>query len=116
MPGRGEVQVAADVSVFAHIDGEMHVLLVRRLNDPFAGTLSLPGGYVVAAGLAQGLEYIESLHFSDEALRYMRESGICSQRLCRRLAHERFDLDVDAVPEGTVVLPNEPLLRVDGRR
>lgn len=82
----------------------------------YARRLPRDRGYLVAAGLEPALDYLRALRFSPESLRYMRESGICSRRLCRRLADERFDGDVDAMAEGTVVLPGEPILRVEGRR
>ncbi|MHB1017772.1 MAG: nicotinate phosphoribosyltransferase [Coriobacteriia bacterium] len=78
------------------------------------------GGYSVACGLAQALEYLEQLEFSDEDVAYLATlTGTDGKPLFRPTFLEwlrgfRFDADVLAVPEGTVVFPGEPLLRITG--
>src|SRR5213082_1622403 len=87
-------------------------LLFRR--PPF------DSGFTIAAGLATALEYIRELRFSDDDLRYLREVRADSGEAMFEpafLEHLRgLDprVDVDAVPEGTAVFPQEPLLRVCG--
>jgi nicotinate phosphoribosyltransferase len=73
-------------------------------------------GYLVAAGLEQAVEYVQNLRFTEEELHYLRESGTCTSLLCERLSRQRFEADMDAVPEGTVVHALEPLIRVEGGR
>jgi nicotinate phosphoribosyltransferase len=73
-------------------------------------------GYLLAAGLEQVVEYLQALAFGAEALAYLERSGTCPPSLIERLAAQRFDGDLDAVPEGTVVHAGEPLLRVEGGR
>ena len=73
-------------------------------------------GYLLAAGLEQVVDYLHDLAFRPEALAYLERSGICPPPLLERLASQRFDGDLDAIPEGTVVHAGEPLLRVDGGR
>jgi len=68
-------------------------------------------GYVVAAGLEQALAYLEDLRFGERALRALREDGF-SEAFCEYLADFEFTGDVRAMPEGTAVFPNEPLLEV----
>ena len=68
-------------------------------------------GYVVAAGLAQAIDYLETVSFSDDALAYLADRGF-STTLCEHLETFEFTGDVCAVPEGTPVFPNEPLLEV----
>ncbi|WP_114779068.1 nicotinate phosphoribosyltransferase [Botryobacter ruber] len=78
------------------------------------------GGYTVAAGLAYAIDYLEQLRFQEEDLAYLAElKGSRQQPLFEKafldyLRDLRFTCSVDAVPEGTVVFPNEPLVRVRG--
>ncbi len=78
------------------------------------------GGYAVAAGLAAAVDSLESLSFDDEDLAYLAKlQGNDGRPLLDRgflagLRNLRFDSDLDAVPEGTVVFEGEPLLRVRG--
>ncbi len=69
-------------------------------------------GFLVAAGLAQVLEFLETLRFLPGDIDYLRRSGRFSATFLDRLADFRFTGDVDAIPEGTVVFPDEPLVRV----
>ncbi|MBD2124126.1 nicotinate phosphoribosyltransferase [Trichocoleus sp. FACHB-262] len=83
-------------------------LTVRRLPENF--------GYLVAMGLAQALEYLEKLQFSPAQIAALQASEIFSHapdRFWTLLETARFTGDVWAVPEGTVVFANEPLLRVE---
>lgn len=83
-------------------------LFVRRLPSGF--------GYLIAMGLAQVLEYLEKLHFSPTQLAALQATGIfegAPDKFWSLLAQARFTGDVWAVPEGTAVFANEPLLRVE---
>lgn len=71
-------------------------------------------GYVIAAGLEQVVWYIYNLAFSEDDLAYLRSLGMFSEDFLSYLRHFRFRGDIYAVPEGTVVFPNEPILRVEG--
>jgi len=78
------------------------------------------GGYAIACGLDQAVEYLESLRFSDDDIAYLASlegndaRPLFGSEFLTYLETFRFDADVDAVPEGTVVFPHEPLLRVSG--
>lgn len=78
------------------------------------------GGFSVACGLAQAIEWLESWGFSDGDIDFLRgQTGrdgrpLFADEFLEWLSGLRFDCDVDAVPEGTVVFPREPLLRVSG--
>ncbi|MDJ1469773.1 nicotinate phosphoribosyltransferase [Xanthocytophaga flava] len=78
------------------------------------------GGYTVAAGLEQAIDFIENFRFSEEDTAYLRTlTGSDGQPLFEAafldyLQELRFTGEVDAIPEGTVVFPQEPLLRVRG--
>ena len=68
--------------------------------------------YTLAAGLEQAIEYIRDLHFSDEDIAYLRSVGCFDEEFLAYLRDLRFTGDIWAVPEGTVVFPMEPILRV----
>jgi nicotinate phosphoribosyltransferase len=69
-------------------------------------------GFLLAAGLEQVLEYLETLRFDADDLAWLRDSGRFDDDFIDALAGFRFGGDVDAMPEGTVCFANEPLLRV----
>jgi len=75
---------------------------------------ALPGvrNYLVACGLAEGLDYLESLAFTEEDLAYLAGLGLFGDPFLAHLADLRFTGEVWAVPEGEVVFAGEPVLRV----
>jgi len=68
--------------------------------------------FLMAAGLEQALEFLETLRFSGDDLRWLERTGKFSARLIDYLASFRFTGEVHAMPEGTVFFGNEPILRV----
>jgi nicotinate phosphoribosyltransferase len=68
--------------------------------------------FLMAAGLATVLDFLERLRFGEAELAWLRESGRFSEAVIERLAGLRFTGDVDAMPEGTVLFPHEPMLRI----
>lgn len=70
------------------------------------------GGFAIAAGLEQVIHYVKNLHFSPENIDFLRKKGQFSEDFLQYLADFRFTGDIWAVPEGTPVFPNEPLLTV----
>ncbi|MDP2425079.1 MAG: nicotinate phosphoribosyltransferase [Candidatus Izemoplasmatales bacterium] len=70
------------------------------------------GGYVICAGLEQVVHYLQNLRFDDNQIEYLRNKKLFSERFLCYLKEFRFTGDVDAVKEGSVVFPNEPLLTV----
>lgn len=70
------------------------------------------GGFAIAAGLEQIVDYIQKLHFSAEDIAYLRSRGLFCEEFLDYLAHFRFTGDLWAVPEGTVVFPREPVITV----
>ncbi len=70
------------------------------------------GGYAIAAGLEQVIEYIENLKFTDEDIEYLRSKNCFCDSFLEYLRNFKFTGDIWAVPEGTVVFPNEPLMTV----
>lgn len=82
--------------------------------NPFAG------GYSVACGLARVVDFLDAFGFSDEDLQYLAGleghdgSALFDAAFLDQQRRLQLECDVDAVPEGTVVFPYEPLLRVRG--
>ncbi len=70
------------------------------------------GGYAIAAGLEQVISYIQELHFSQEDIAYLRSKNLFEEAFLQYLADFRFTGDIYAVPEGTPVFPNEPIMTV----
>ena len=70
------------------------------------------GGYAIAAGLEQVIEYVKGLHFEEEDIAYLRSRQCFSEEFLEYLKNFRFTGDIWAVPEGTVVFPGEPLITV----
>ncbi|MBQ1261561.1 MAG: nicotinate phosphoribosyltransferase [Clostridia bacterium] len=73
------------------------------------------GGYAIAAGLEQVIEYVKALHFDEEDIAYLRNKGCFSEEFLAFLRDFRFTGDIWAIPEGTVVFPGEPLMIVRGK-
>lgn len=74
----------------------------------------LPPGrnFLLAAGLEHVLKFLLEMSFSSEEIEYIAGTGRFSGKVIRYLENFRFDGDVDALPEGTVFFPNEPVIRV----
>lgn len=69
-------------------------------------------GYSVCAGLAQVIDYVKNLNFTYEDVDYLRSLHIFSEDFLHYLSGFHFSGDIYAIPEGTVVFPKEPLLKV----
>ena len=80
--------------------------------DVFCRNVPDGGGFAIAAGLEQIVEYIQQLHFSDDDIAYLRSKGIFDEGFLNYLKNFKFHGDIYAVPEGTPVFPGEPLLTV----
>src|SRR5574341_2582998 len=82
--------------------------------SPFAG------GFTVAAGLAQAIDFVEHFRFDEEDLSFLAAqrgadgAALFDAAFLDELRRLELDVDVDAMPEGTVAFPQEPLLRVRG--
>jgi nicotinate phosphoribosyltransferase len=108
-----ELTMAAGYWTLGRADEEAVFCLYFR-RHPFGG------GYTIAAGLARVLDYLEHFAFSGVELEHLAtlrgDSGqaLFAPAFLEYLATLRLRVDVDAVPEGTVVFPHEPLIRVRG--
>ena len=70
------------------------------------------GGFAIAAGLEQLIDYIENLHFTEEDIAYLRGRNLFCEEFLDYLRNFRFTGDIYAIPEGTPVFPKEPLVVV----
>lgn len=72
------------------------------------------GGFAVMAGVEQLIEYLQSLTFTEENIQFLRGKNLFSEGFLSYLKNFKFECDVWAIPEGTPVFPNEPLVTVRG--
>jgi nicotinate phosphoribosyltransferase len=83
--------------------------------DVFYRTVPDQGGFAIAAGLEQVINYINRLSFSDEDLKYLESKNLFSKEFINYLRDFKFTGDIYAVPEGTVIFPNEPIMKVKAK-
>ncbi|MBQ8851618.1 MAG: nicotinate phosphoribosyltransferase, partial [Oscillibacter sp.] len=80
--------------------------------DVFFRRVPDQGGFAIAAGLAQVIDYIQDLHFDDEDIEYLRAKNLFCEEFLDYLRKFKFTGDIWAVPEGTPIFPGEPIMTV----
>jgi len=70
------------------------------------------GGFAIAAGLEQVIDYIQDLHFSSADISYLRSKGCFTEDFLEYLKEFKFTGDIYAIPEGTPIFPKEPIITV----
>ena len=80
--------------------------------DVFFRKIPDGGGFAIAAGLEQIIEYIKNLKFTDEDIEFLRSKNIFNDKFLEYLRSFKFTGDIWAVPEGTPIFPNEPIITV----
>ena len=70
------------------------------------------GGFAIAAGLEQIIDYVQKLHFGEEDIAYLRGRGIFDEAFLEYLRNFKFTGDIWAVPEGTPIFPREPIFTI----
>jgi len=80
--------------------------------DLYFRTVPDGGGFAIAAGLEQLIDYIEDLHFDEEDIEYLRSKNLFCEEFLDYLRNFRFTGDIYAVPEGTPMFPKEPMVVV----
>jgi nicotinate phosphoribosyltransferase len=89
-----------------------HGMAETAVFELFVRRLPPERGFLVAAGLEQAVELLETMCITADELAWLRGSGMFSSDFVDSLADLRFTGDLDAMPEGTVFFPDEPVLRV----
>ena len=82
--------------------------------DMFFRRIPDDGGFAIMAGIEQLIEYLKNLKFDDSDIRYLRSKNIFSEEFLDYLKNFKFSCDVWAIPEGTPIFPNEPIVTVIG--
>lgn len=82
--------------------------------DAFFRNVPENGGYAVMAGVEQVIDYLSNLHFSERDLEFLQTNYHFNDKFIEYLRNFEFSCDVWAIPEGTVIFPREPLVKVRG--
>ena len=93
----------------SYFDGGMEETAVFEF---FVRKLPAQRNFLIAAGLQQALGFLESARFTPADLKWFSRQPAFRPEFVQNLTKWRFSGDVDAMPEGTVFFPNEPILRV----
>ena len=80
--------------------------------DIFFRSVPDNGGFAIAAGLEQAIEYVQQLHFDEDDIAYLRSRNMFDEGFLSYLRDFRFTGDIWAVPEGTPIFPREPIMTV----
>ena len=80
--------------------------------DVFYRKNPMDGGYAISAGLEQVIEYINNLHFTEDDINYLASLKIFEDDFLDYLKNFKFTGDIHAIPEGSVMFPREPMLKV----
>lgn len=80
--------------------------------DVFFRTIPDNGGFAIAAGLEQVISYIQNLHFSENDIEFLKSKNCFDDGFLKYLKNFKFSGDIWAVPEGTPIFPNEPIMTI----
>jgi len=83
--------------------------------DVFFRTIPDQGGFAICAGLEQVIDYIQNLQFSEEDIHFLRSKKIFSEAFLSYLQTFHFTGDIYAIPEGTPIFPNEPIMTIKSK-
>lgn len=109
-----KLELVADFYEFTMSNGYLESGLDEKQAyfDMFFRKIPDNGGYVIFAGLEQVIQYIQELKFDDDDISYLKSLNIFSEKFLSYLKTFKFTGDVWAMPEGTVVFPNEPIITI----
>ena len=80
--------------------------------DAFYRNNPMDSGYSICAGLEQVIDYVNNLHFEDDDIAYLRSLGIFGEDFLKYLRDFHFSGDIYAIPEGSIMFPREPMIKV----
>lgn len=108
------LELVADFYEYTMANGYFNKNMQDRIAyfDVFFRKVPDEGGYAIVAGLEQIINYIRNLSFDEEDINYLRKQNKFSEEFLNYLENFRFTGDIWAIPEGTVVFPNEPIITV----
>lgn len=108
------LELVADFYEYTMANGYFNKNMQDRIAyfDVFFRKVPDEGGYAIVAGLEQIINCIRNLSFDEEDINYLRKQNKFSEEFLNYLENFRFTGDIWAIPEGTVVFPNEPLITV----
>ena len=108
------LELVADFYEYTMANGYFNKNMQDRIAyfDVFFRKVPDEGGYAIVAGLEQIINYIRNLSFDEEDISYLRKQNKFTEEFLNYLENFRFTGDIWAIPEGTVVFPNEPLITV----
>ena len=114
MMNRSHEQILTDFYELTMANGYLAAGMQDRICyfDLFFRRVPDGGGYVIAVGLEQLIQYIRELHFDEDDIDYLRSKNMFNEDFFDYLRRFRFTGDIWAVPEGTPVFPGEPLVTV----
>jgi len=113
MPNRTDNALLTDLYQLTMLHGYHSAAMEKTaVFEFFVRKLPARRGFLVAAGLEQAVEYLENFRFTDDDLAWAKESGLFNAEFIDYLAELTFTGDVDAMPEGTIFFPDEPIIRV----
>ena len=109
-----KLELVTDFYEFTMSNGFLNKNMVNQIAyfDVFFREIPDNGGYVIFAGLEQIIEYVKYLKFDNEDINYLKSKNIFSNEFLEYLRNFKFTGTIWAIPEGTVVFPNEPLITV----
>ena len=80
--------------------------------DVFFRRNPFQGGYAIFGGLSEIIEYVKNFHYTEEEIEYLRSLNLFQEKFLTYLKDLEFKGDIDAVPNGTIIFPNEPVITV----
>lgn len=110
------LSMLADFYEFTMANGYMENGMENQIAyfDMFFRSIPDKGGFAIMAGVEQLIEYLKSLKFDEEDIAYFESKGIFSENFLHYLRDFKFQCDVWAIPEGTPIFPQEPIVTVRG--
>lgn len=114
--GNGNLTMLTDFYELTMANGYLKSGMKEKIAyfDMFFRKVPDDGGFAIMAGVEQFIQYIKELRFEKEDIEYLRSKDQFSEEFLEYLSNFKFECDVWAIPEGTPIFPNEPIVTVRG--